>query len=50
MLTHHINERFAAMDAKIKEVQELIEAVAEKNKLLQLRVDALEKRLSKVYP
>lgn len=38
------------MDTKIKEVQELIEAVAEKNKLLQLRVDQLEKKLNKVYP
>ncbi len=45
MLTHHITERFASMDAKIKEIQELLEAVVEKDKLLQLRVDQLENGL-----
>ena len=46
MLTHHTNERFASMDAKIKEIQGLLEAVVEKNKLLQLRVDQIENRLA----
>lgn len=46
MLTHHITERFASMDAKIKEIQGLLEAVVEKDKLLQLRVDQLENGLA----
>ena len=42
MLTHHTSERFASVEAKIKEIQGLLEAVVEKDKLLQLRVDQLE--------
>lgn len=34
------------MDAKIKEIQGLLEAVVEKDKLLQLRVDQLENGLA----
>ena len=33
------------MEAKIKEIQGLLEAVVEKDKLLQLRVDQLENGL-----
>ena len=46
MLTHHTSERFASMDAKIKEIRGLLEAVVEKDKLLQLRVDQLENGLA----
>lgn len=34
------------MEAKIKEIQGLLEVVVEKDKLLQLRVDQLEYRLA----
>lgn len=46
MLTHHTSERFASVEAKIKEIQGLLEAVVEKDKLLQLRVDQLENGLA----
>lgn len=46
MLTHHTSERFASVEAKIKEIQGLLEVVVEKDKLLQLRVDQLEYRLA----
>lgn len=46
MLTHHTSERFTSAEAKIKEIQGLLEAVVEKDKLLQLRVDQLENGLA----
>ena len=46
MLTHHTSERFASVEAKIKEIQGLLEAVVEKDELLQLRVDQLENGLA----